>query len=258
MQVGEFIRDEIAEPLGIESELCLGVPDKLQSSIAPIKARGLMSVLYQLLMPTWLGGGREPADHPWLLALGLCCLSVASMLGLGNGGKKASLQFGMPGPVTLHGHLQHQLDLFNMKEVRRCEIPSANLHASARAMAKIAGVLAMGGSDGHVTLLSPEGLAEAHAGCVSLNMIAFTPFVFCNAGWCELHGDRAGFVGWMGLGGSAMQWHRSHQIGFAYAMTNLEIAPNNPRSRTLQAAVMRCISELPKDGGHGSGRTMEI
>ena len=28
--------------------------------------------------------------------------------------------------------------------------------------------------------------------------------------------DRAGFHGWMGLGGSVFQWHRDPQVSFAY------------------------------------------
>jgi hypothetical protein len=44
----------------------------------------------------------------------------------------------------------------------------------------------------------------------------------------------------IGLGGSVMQWHPEEQIGFGYAMTQLEVTPTNERARVLQAAVVTC------------------
>ncbi len=37
----------------------------------------------------------------------------------------------------------------------------------------------------------------------------------------QLNLNRAGWFGWMGLGGSILQWHPEHKVGFAYAGTHL-------------------------------------
>ena len=54
--------------------------------------------------------------------------------------------------------------------------------------------------------------------------------------------DRKGFVGWMGLGGSAMQWHPELDIGFGYCMTEMvQLADANSRSWWLQEALLQCV-----------------
>ena len=54
--------------------------------------------------------------------------------------------------------------------------------------------------------------------------------------------DRKGFVGWMGLGGSAMQFHPDLEIGFGYCMTEMaQLMDANSRSWWLQEALLQCV-----------------
>merc|ERR1712032_724499 len=141
---------------------------------------------------------------------------------------------------------------FNRPEVRRCEIPSANTHASARAMAVIAAALAEGGTcppcefcQAH-QLLTEKGFAEAVGG-VDVKPIAFTPHAFTNAGWCEFDtaSGREGWVGWYGWGGSVLQFHPSERIGFGYAMTLMEPILWNCRGMKLQSVLLDCVKTAP-------------
>jgi hypothetical protein len=106
-------------------------------------------------------------------------------------------------------------EMFNHQSVRLAEIPSANGHASAYALAKVASVMAGKGSAHGVTLMTQEtfhvatgGITEKFDRAVKFNT------KFSTGGWClfdtafafGLH--RHGCMGWFGIGGSAIQWHR--------------------------------------------------
>merc|ERR1712224_879949 len=123
---------------------------------------------------------------------------------------------------------------FNMPEVRRAEIPSANGHASARALAMVAAALVGDGvTPTGYRLLSSEGHAQAHADPVTKKLFMMKSH-FTNAGWNLWRKTRMGYVGWMGLGGSVMQWHPEQSIAFGYAMNCIESAPWNARAAALQ------------------------
>ena len=63
-------------------------------------------------------------------------------------------------------------------------------------------------------------------------------------------GLRDGFVGWMGFGGSVMQWHPEMKIGFAYIPTCLHWYDlENCRAGKLQKKAVECtrlINEILK------------
>lgn len=45
-----------------------------------------------------------------------------------------------------------------------------------------------------------------------------------------------GYVGWMGIGGSSMQWNPEHKIGFAYIPTDLsKFDFSNNRAARIQS-----------------------
>ena len=53
-----------------------------------------------------------------------------------------------------------------------------------------------------------------------------------------IYGDRDGFYGWMGLGGSVFQWHPELKISFAYVPNDLMVTDFiNMRGRRLQKIV---------------------
>ena len=54
-------------------------------------------------------------------------------------------------------------------------------------------------------------------------------------------GMRDGYFGWMGFGGSVMQWHPEWRIGFAYIPTYLHWYDlENLRGAKLQKKVLEC------------------
>lgn len=100
-------------------------------------------------------------------------------------------------------------------------------------------------------LLSANSAALAHSGVKKMK-IAFGPLLpglvdshFGNAGWNDFKGSRMGFVGWMGAGGSVLQWHPGQRIGFGYAMNLLEVTPTCERARAMQVALLKCAEEQP-------------
>ena len=75
------------------------------------------------------------------------------------------------------------------------------------------------------------------------------PFWFTDGGWANFRESkkgkgRDGYTGWMGLGGSVLQWHQEESIGFGYAMNMMEVTPTNERGRVLQNAVQDCARRI--------------
>jgi hypothetical protein len=151
------------------------------------------------------------------------------------------------GELTVGGEkLESLWAVFNSPDARKSEMPSANGHASARALAKVAATIAAGGiSPDGIRLLSDEGVAEAHGSPATMRMLGMV-FTFSNAGWCLWGKKRLGFVGWMGLGGSVVQWHREEQIGFGYALNSMQVMPLNSVAYQLQKQVMACALAIKK------------
>ena len=151
-------------------------------------------------------------------------------------------------------------DFFNDRRGRRCEVPSSNTTASARAMGAIAACLANGGELDGVRILSRAGFDEmlAHAKpawdeCLLLRT-SFTQGGMndynCNAeeagaiGRQSFYGHnyighnytgaigRQSFYGWGGAGGSWFLFSPSQKLAFAYAMTGMSYTANEEDTRT--------------------------
>ena len=55
-------------------------------------------------------------------------------------------------------------------------------------------------------------------------------------------GLRNGYFGWLGFGGSVMQWHPELKIGFGYIPTSLHWYDfDNMRAARLQKEVVECV-----------------
>lgn len=244
--IGEFLLDEVSTPLGLQSELRIGLPEELHSHVAPLHYRSGLWFAQQIVLPRAAGGGRIvglTAGYRISIFLGaVLAIAVAPVLALG--GMLASFQ---SAELTVGGEkLESLRAVFNSPDARKSEIPSANGHASARALAKVAATIAAGGiSPDGVRLLSDEGVADAHGSPVTKRMLGMV-FTFSNAGWCLWGDKRLGFVGWMGLGGSVVQWHREEQIGFGYALNSMQVMPFNSAAYLLQKQVLACVLTAKK------------
>merc|ERR1711977_162222 len=250
--IGQFLHEEVALPLGLENELCVGLPEEMTSHVRDLKFQHLWWTWGQLLLPRWLGGGKVPVKDGTLrgfLLAGLPIFAAASAVKKMRGTGTSDFPVTVQDPDVRAG--ETATDLFNCSEMRRCEVPSANGHASARALALVAATIVEGGAlteaeegeegpEGSHRLLSSEGVEAAHAAPVKMTMGPL-PTSFTNAGWNLFEDRRYGFVGWGGLGGSVVQWHREERVGVGYAMNLLEYSPANDRARVLQQAILACV-----------------
>ena len=146
------------------------------------------------------------------------------------------------------------IEFFNEAEMAMGETSSANTHASARGLAKLASIMACGGESGETRLLGEEGWQALHDNPKRSDMMAMST-AFTQGGVASfgelspnpsrlevsLNRGRDGFFGWMGLGGSVFQWHPEKQIGFAFVPTRLHMLDLvNERGKLLQQATLSC------------------
>ena len=62
-----------------------------------------------------------------------------------------------------------------------------------------------------------------------------------------MSGERAGYYGWVGFGGSVMQWNPELNIGFGYIPSLLEWYEfNNHKGANLQQLVVECANAASK------------
>ena len=236
--MGEYLRQEITGPLGADAYL--GLRDaELQRHCDGVML-GFGYVFAQGLIPKVLGRKME-------LNLAQTIGRVATLRSnLGNGSRGKT-------PPPLEG--MKKISIFDSPEVNSGEIPSAGAKCSARGLAKLAQVMANGGTAGGVEVLSESAWSAMHAAPVERNMLMMdTTFTqgglatFATAGSQAskldrgLNNGREGYFGWMGLGGSVFQWHPEKKIGFAYVPTSLNLLDVvNERGKGYQAEVARVV-----------------
>jgi len=135
---------------------------------------------------------------------------------------------------------------FCKPQARIGEHPSAGGNCSARGMAKLASVMANKGcsKDGKV-LMSESAWSKMHDNATELNLFG-APSSFTQGGIaCVPDGDKPGYFGWNGYGGSCFQWHPTLKIGFAYTCTLLyPFITLNAKSDEFKALVVECVKKL--------------
>jgi len=213
---------------------------------APLVKRTNSWTYRQLLLPKSFGGGKIVGANVATRALFLSVLPFLQFVEYMQVGPTIGVT-----PTKSHEPgrgLSTAIEFFNSPEVRKAELPSANCHASARALAAVANAIVY---EGNEVLLSNSGKKIAH-GNPTQSVLYFSPFfgapmTFTNAGWCLFGYARHGYVGWMGLGGSAMQWHLEEQIAIGYCMNAYEVIPWNARAEVLQQEVLKCAKRMRRN-----------
>jgi CubicO group peptidase (beta-lactamase class C family) len=239
--LGQFLREEISEPLDVDAAIGISENDlKRRSKVSPL---GFLFQFLESLKPKFLR--RIERNIFQLLALFLRILPA-----LRNGTTRGS-----PPPVQGMGRMA----FFNDPAFAMGETPSANANCSARGLAKIAAMMSLGGSYAGTEYLSREAWAAMHDEPVEADMgIGSTTFTqggvasYSRQARNSTHlakasnNGREGFYGWMGLGGSIFQWHPEHEIGFGYVPTSLNVLDFvNERGKAYQAEVLSCVARLP-------------
>lgn len=136
----------------------------------------------------------------------------------------------------------------NMKPWRRAEIPAANGHTNARALARVYGVLANGGVDGSYTLLKPETIERARQKLTDgwdaiLPMHTSFGLGFMLPTPTESYGPNPRMFGHGGMGGSMGFADLDARVGFGYVMNEMHhgVWIIDPRPKAISDAVYACL-----------------
>ena len=240
--IGEFLREDISEPLGADA--IIGVKREELARVSKISPMGFALQFLESLRPRFLG---RRIVHNIFQILGRLIRIIPAIR---RRDKTPAPFVGMK-----------DIGFFNGPDLAMGETPSANANCSARGLAKIAAMMSAGGRLDGKEYLSERAWAALHDNPVQENMgglfiTRFTQggvnqFVQCTANSSRLERDfnqgREGFYGWMGLGGSIFQWHPQLDIGFAFVPTSLHVLDFlNERGKAYQHEVLSCIALVNK------------
>jgi CubicO group peptidase (beta-lactamase class C family) len=236
--MGEFLRDEVATPLN--ADVHIGLHDHEIPRISEVAMLGFGYQFGQSLRPRAMGRKIE-----------LNLLQTIAKLWRLRAGIKGRTSARAPTPISG----MQKISIVDSPDVAKGEIPSAGAKCSARGLARLAAVMANGGSLAGQQIMGGDAHAALHDAPVQRDMMAMNT-TFTQGGLATfpppgpeqsamdtgLNGGREGYYGWMGLGGSIFQWHPQHRIGFAYVPTSLHVLDFvNERGKAYQSEVVKCL-----------------
>jgi len=249
--LGAYIRREFYDNHGIDVHM--GLKEDELARVRPLVALTQTKAILHSLIPTALGA---QVEHNALV--------FGKIL---NSFRKRFLEVEKRGFAPMFHGVDPKADpgesipeFFNGSAWRSGESPHGNVHASGRALAKLASAMAQGGEHGGKAVLSPAAWDKLHlnpvvrpdaymSGCrtefTQGGVNVFRAYEDDRMGERILKSGRDGYIGWMGFGGSVMQWHPELKIGFGYACTLLtwwDLA--NTKARKLQKEVALCTTNL--------------
>lgn len=223
--LGQFFRENVAEPLGVDFHI--GLPESEDYRVLPIR-----------IAP--VAGAAVSADA-------------------GNAAKNSSLSeekrelleaqrtaFSNPNVLAE----QDGVATCNTKSWRRAEVPAANGHSNAAAVARIYCCLANGGELDGVRIISPGGIRAAtkmalfRKDLIMGFKIRMSMGFLLNDPLIGLQGPNEGSFGHAGAGGSCGFADPLHGLGFGYAMNKMSDALNgDPRVLRLIEALYGCLGQ---------------
>jgi CubicO group peptidase (beta-lactamase class C family) len=239
--IGEFLREDISIPLDVDANI--GVRREDLHRVKKVVPLPFGFQLLESLKPKFL---KRRMELNFFQLVG----KILRLLPLirNSTARRA--------PAPFKG--MRRIGFFNEPAVAMGETPSANANCSARALAKIAAMMAAGGKWAGTEYIADSGWRAMHAAPQEADM-SFLTTTFTQGGVAlfaapaphsshltrGLNVGREGFYGWMGLGGSIFQWHPQFSIGFGYVPTSLNILDLvNERGKAYQAEVLRCVEKL--------------
>ena len=250
--IGEFIEEEIAQPLNLENQLILGASSSVQRKMAPVTPFNNTWNLFQYFWPRALGGSRFYIESFTDRLFTPLVFFMTKLHGIFVTPMEP-LVVPENSDIIAGSVEDNTVQMYNTAEVRSCEFPSGNVHASARALATLAANIAEKGNiENSKGIISRNGVEDAMGGAAPKTMklvgLFYIPSCFTNAGWNLFKGDRYGYAGWMGYGGSVAQWHMEERIGFGYAMTKVDmVSMDNSRAKILQKLVVECARSIRQE-----------
>ncbi len=241
--MGEFLRKNLSEPLGLDVHIGL-TADEFKG-ISPIAVRPLRAQLFEGIRPGSFAAkiGQTPA------AIFRRFWRMRGTIRNARASRR---------PLPIQGMAATGVSMFDAESLAKAEIPSAGAKASARGLAKLAAIMANQGQLGGTRILSPAAWEQIHANPIKRKMVVLDT-AFTQGGLAQfqrteaqpqsleaaLNHGREGFFGWMGFGGSVFQWHPDLRIGFAYVPASLNpIDFLNERAKAYQQETLRCVHAM--------------
>lgn len=138
------------------------------------------------------------------------------------------------------------IGVVNTAEWRAAQVPSTNLHATARGVARVYSALAAGGTVDGVTVLDADVLEEAtrpqsEGWCPVLEREATFGLGFQPTRPDRPFGSNAGSFGHFGSGGALGFADPAARVGFGYVMNAVKPRWQSPRNRALVDALYECL-----------------
>jgi CubicO group peptidase (beta-lactamase class C family) len=190
-RIGEFLRDEVAEPLGLEG-VHIGLPDALHAKVAPLEPPP---------------PGHHPADGP-------------------NQDLRDPTSLAFRTILRPEGDM---VAFMNTRAARSAEFPASGGIATARGLARMYACLAHGGTLDGVRLLSPSTLAEATTSQVPegrRDLVLGVPMRwalgFHKGGEFTATGPNPNSFGHAGYGGSLAFADPDAGLGFAIVLNRMQ------------------------------------
>ena len=231
-RLGVFFRDEIAEPLGID--FWIGLPEYAARISG---TRPDPTVIMRLMsgdVGSLLGSG-DPryALHNYEVAF------LTQLLTAPDSIPCRALNCLAPSGVAPQ-------ELANHPKLRGCELASSSGFGSADALARLAVLVASGGSLGGVRVFSSATTlrdAIEPADGYAVDGMMFTPVAFTQGGFARFEGgdaQRTVSVGWGGAGGQLVRFVPELDLAIAYVTNTLgaRMAMNDPRGLMLLDAAV--------------------
>ena len=248
--IGEYLRQELSVPLS--ADVVIGLEESELERRSPVSVPKPWRLLIESLKPEFLNRKIE-RNLLQILALGF---------GFVRSARDSSRPFREALRLTRQVFAGQQgiINAFNSMEVAMGETPSANTHASARGLARLAAMMADEGSFEGKQFISTSAWDALHAEATEADMgslstrftqggVALFSKVSNRSSPLDsgLNNGREGFFGWMGLGGSLFQWHPEFRIGFGYVPTSLNVLDIvNERGKAYQAEMLKCVGKLER------------
>lgn len=206
---GEWLSDEVAGPLGAD----------LHWGLAPSEHPRCADIVWEIDVVSGIDwfSARSETDEQRMIAL-----SYANPPGYSG------------------------IGVVNSEDWRAGQVPSANLHATARAVARLYTALAAGGALDGIALIGSDLLAEAtspqsEGWCPALERDVTFGLGFQPTRPDRSFGPNPGSFGHFGTGGAVGFADPRACVGFGYVMNAVRPRWQSPRNRALIDALYTCI-----------------
>jgi len=234
-RLGVFFREEIAEPLGVD--FWIGLPDEQTARISGSRPDPtvIMRILAGDAASLRTSGDARYQLHDHEVAF------LRQLLTEPDSIASRALNCLAPSGVAPQ-------ELANHAKLRACELASSNGFGSADALARLAALVAEGGTLGGVRIFSSDdtlrGAVET-ADAYAVDGMMGTTVAFTQGGFARFVADdpeRTVSIGWGGAGGQLVRFVPELDLAIAYVTNTLgsRMAMHDPRGLELLATAVAC------------------